>query len=678
MDFIHSMQAPAPNIDALSPADLAALVRSANALSAEVDLTALLQTILDTAGQLTNSPAGSVLLHDAERGGLYFAAATGEAAPTVLGRFGEGKELVPLDNSMAGEVFRTGRSVVDHRIASDPRHFKGVDERTKNTTYSMVCVPLMVGADRLGVVQIINKRTGDYHERDLVILEQFASHAAVAIRNAQLVRRLLAHMGLYTSRALGRRTEDLLLELAKPARLERMTVMFADLRGSTRLAQTLGPPQPVQQILNEFLSTIATAVVRYDGIVNKLLGDGALGLFRDHDTARRALRCAFDILERFETLRADWDAHHDQDLTFLDVGIGIVTDDVIIGTLGTNEVRDFTVLGAAVNFAAALEQAARGNRRVLIDQNTYRAAEQIIAEVDDRESFELHRPDQPPGHRYKRYHVKRLRKDVGLGPAAATAYCAPDEFDVSGYYRESWAVVVGVDRYAAAAIPVLSYAVADARAVAETLPRFGFAPNRTIVLEDESATREAIHRAVHGHAHAMHRDDRLFVFFALHGDVRAQWKGEEAYLLPYDADPSNLALTAIPMGELAQIGRRSPAKHVLFALDACFSGYAARRDPPSAPAVPDLALLTRERVVQILTAGTSGQRVVEDGGHGLFTKHLLKGIEGWADPDRTGLTALRLATYVQERVMAESNGLQTPQYGKLDGEGEFLFRPPRR
>jgi uncharacterized caspase-like protein len=87
-------------------------------------------------------------------------------------------------------------------------------------------------------------------------------------------------------------------------------------------------------------------------------------------------------------------------------------------------------------------------------------------------------------------------------------------------------------------------------------------------------------------------------------------------------------------------------------------------------------VLTREPVVQILTAGTEGQRAIEDGGHGIFTKHLLKGLEGWADPQGNGLTALKLATYVQERVIRDSAGRQTPQYGKLEGEGEFVFRPP--
>src|SRR5262249_17593237 len=136
----------------------------------------------------------------------------------------------------------------------------------------------------------------------------------------------------------------------------------------------------------------------------------------------------------------------------------------------------------------------------------------------------------------------------------------------------------GIDRYALPRIPRLSYAVADARAVAESLPRFGFEAGRIVLLENEAATREAIHRALTSEFGAMQRDDRLFVFFALHGEIRPHRNGEEGYLLPFDADLTNLPLSAIPMADLAQIGQRCPAKHVLFTLDTCFSGYAAHRD----------------------------------------------------------------------------------------------------
>lgn len=259
-------------------------------------------------------------------------------------------------------------------------------------------------------------------------------------------------------------------------------------------------------------------------------------------------------------------------------------------------------------------------------------------------------------------------RSEGKSPAGAAAArpTGPDgrplrPEDLRPYYGESWAVVIGIDRYPAAGrIPRLHYAVADARAVASMLPGLGFAPDHITFLENDRATKIGVEQALYGSLTSMGSDDRLFVFFAGHGVSQAIKGGSEGYLLTADASLDNLPLTALAMRDLAQTGRRLPAKHIVFVLDACFSGFAVSRDVAVPPhGAPDLLSLTKEPVVQILTAGSQEQRVFEEGGHGIFTKHLLKGLEGWADPEGTGLTTVKLAAYIQER------------------EGEFLFRPPR-
>jgi len=273
---------------------------------------------------------------------------------------------------------------------------------------------------------------------------------------------------------------------------------------------------------------------------------------------------------------------------------------------------------------------------------------------------------------------RRPTETAAVAPPRAVLGRMLSPNDLRPYYQTSWAVVIGIDQYDSPRVPRLSFAVADARAIARALPGLGFPSDKITVLENSAAAKAGIERAIYGRMAQMGPDDRLFVFFAGHGEVRTIKSGQEGYLLPFDADPENLPLTGLPMTELAQIGRRLPVKHVLFALDNCFSGYAKRRDIVASSTTSDFAALTREPVVQILTAGTEGQRVAEEGGHGIFTKHLLKGLEGWADPDGSGLTVLKLATFVQERVIRDSGGRQTPQYGKLEGEGEFVFRPPVR
>ncbi|MEO8752523.1 MAG: GAF domain-containing protein [Casimicrobiaceae bacterium] len=664
--------------DELTRDDLLALVENVRGLSNEIDYDDVAVAILTRAGVLTGSESGSVILYDAERDGLYFLAATGPRAQSVMAKFGEfAPDRVPVDSSKAGRVYTTGEPLIDRSVRADADHFKGVDQQAQYRTESMICVPLAIASKRIGVVQLLNKADGDYTARDLRLLEHFADHAAIAIRNARHIRDLLAHKGMFTSAARGRKTGDLLRELAADAKNEKMTVMFADMRGFARLCFALGEPKKIAKHLNEFLTMLAAKVGRHDGLVNKFLGDGVMALFRgETGNEQRALRCAFDIIAAFSELRTKW--QRNVDLSFLDVGFGIATDDLIIGSIGGGLIKDFTALGSAVNLAAAFVQDARGGQRVLVDHNTYFATRDIVAEVDDPQTCDMSKTSQPMGVSYKRYHIRRLQPAPGAAVVTVKGTNSRRSAEGLGaYYRNSWALVIGVDAYQSPSVPRLNYAVADARAVEEALPRAGFPIERTKVLVNENATRQNILDELLGKARLMEHDDRMLVFFALHGQVLKHRKGEEGYLLPYDTDPGNLPLTGLPMADFVRHGKNLPPKHILFVLDSCFSGYAAKRDVPQPGVEADLTALTEETVVQLLTAGTGSQKAVEEGGHGIFTRSFLKGLEGFADPAGSGLTALKLADYIQKRVLAESASQQTPQYAKLDGEGEFLFLPPR-
>ena len=80
-----------------------------------------------------------------------------------------------------------------------------------------------------------------------------------------------------------------------------------------------------------------------------------------------------------------------------------------------------------------------------------------------------------------------------------------------------------------------------------------------------------------------------------------------------------------------------------------------------------LAAALREPAVQVVTAGRKGERAIEEGGHGLFTRRLLDGLRGVADPEGLGfVTAAQLAAWIEPRVVRDSGGKMTPQYGRLD------------
>ncbi len=246
----------------------------------------------------------------------------------------------------------------------------------------------------------------------------------------------------------------------------------------------------------------------------------------------------------------------------------------------------------------------------------------------------------------------------------------------SDAYQSSWAVVIGIDAYQKA--PRLNYAVADAKAVATLLPSLGFPKENIRVLLDGEATKAKIESAFYRDLKRMGPNDRLFVYFAGHGETAAIRAGEEGYILPVDADRDALPLTAIAMEDVQRISKRLPAKHYLFVMDACFSGFAiTRAASPTDNSKEYLAAALRETVVQVITAGRKGQESIEDGGHGLFTRRFLDGLRGLADTEARGfISAAQLAAWIEPRVIRDSKGKMTPQYGKLDGEGQFIFLLP--
>jgi hypothetical protein len=113
--------------------------------------------------------------------------------------------------------------------------------------------------------------------------------------------------------------------------------------------------------------------------------------------------------ELFVELRDRWDEQINVPLGFLDLGIGITTDQVILGSMGTDRIRDFTAVGTGVNLASYLKDQARNGHRILVDKRTFRAVRDIIGESEGPEPFEYRKPGQTVGIPYERYTIKSLK-----------------------------------------------------------------------------------------------------------------------------------------------------------------------------------------------------------------------------------------------------------------------------
>ncbi|MFQ5796837.1 MAG: HD domain-containing phosphohydrolase [Candidatus Bipolaricaulia bacterium] len=133
---------------------------------------------------LLNAEASSLLLVDEPKEHLVFKITTGPKRDVVK------RIKVPIGKGIAGWVAEHRQPVVVNDVHQDERFFGEVDTRTGFKTESIICTPLMINGELLGVLQVLNKRIGDFTEEDLKILERLTTFVAISMRNARLFDQL--------------------------------------------------------------------------------------------------------------------------------------------------------------------------------------------------------------------------------------------------------------------------------------------------------------------------------------------------------------------------------------------------------------------------------------------------------------------------------------------------------
>jgi hypothetical protein len=247
----------------------------------------------------------------------------------------------------------------------------------------------------------------------------------------------------------------------------------------------------------------------------------------------------------------------------------------------------------------------------------------------------------------------------------------------SPQYSASRALIVGINNYQYAS--PLGYAVRDAEETSQLLmDEFGFDERNISLLTDANAARARIIESFLSYVDETEIDDRIVFFFAGHGHTRLGHRGEVGYLVPYDGDTHTLS-TLIRWDDLTRNAELIPAKHILFVMDACYGGLAITRSllPGSMRFLKDM-LLRYSR--QVITAGKADEVVSDSGGplpgHSIFTGHLIEALRGNAASEDGVITANGIMAYVYERVSRDQHSHQTPHYGFVEGDGDFIFKAP--
>lgn len=240
-------------------------------------------------------------------------------------------------------------------------------------------------------------------------------------------------------------------------------------------------------------------------------------------------------------------------------------------------------------------------------------------------------------------------------------------------YGKSYAVIIGINDYEK--WPGLEFAVADANAIKNTLQKTGF-DDITLIMDKEATQRRILTELFHRLPEKVGRNDRVLFYFAGHGQTEdLPGGGKKGYIIPVDAETDSYASTAVSMEQIRSLSSRIAAKHIFYVMDCCYSGLGLNRSVGVWRGINDyLNKVSSMRVVQIITAGGQGEQVQEREGHGLFTSYFLKAIQGEADLDKDKVvTGTELGAYLRPTVSNASRQAQTPLFGRLEGEGEFLF-----
>jgi len=159
-----------------------------------------------------------------------------------------------------------------------------------------------------------------------------------------------------------------------------VTILFSDIIGFTSLSERR-QPEEVVNLLNEYLREMTDIIFRWDGTLDKFVGDEIMALWgapvEQPNHAELALRCALAMSEKLDELQIIWKGRGAE---VLDAGIGINTGEVLIGNIGApGKKMDYTAIGDHVNLAARVETLTRQyGTRILITENTYNYAEPII------------------------------------------------------------------------------------------------------------------------------------------------------------------------------------------------------------------------------------------------------------------------------------------------------------
>lgn len=286
----------------------------------------------------------------------------------------------PIGRTITRKVMRERQALLSQDAAAD-MEFAGVHSIVAQGVHSTICAPLVADtrvhgalyADRLDPFT-------SFTRDDLELVSAVAAQTAVAVENARSHARLAREEVARANygRFLPEYVVQQILENPDSFKLggvnQTLTVLFADIRGFTRLSEH-AQPERVVQLLNNYFTAMSDIIFAHGGTLDKYLGDGLMALFgaptASPEDACNAVSASVQMQRRMEEINAQLRA---EGLAEIAIGIGLHTGVATVGYIGSERRSEYTAIGDTVNLAARLEQNALPGQIILSDA-TARAAE---------------------------------------------------------------------------------------------------------------------------------------------------------------------------------------------------------------------------------------------------------------------------------------------------------------
>jgi len=285
---------------------------------------------------------------------------------------------ISISKTIADRVIKDRVSILTSDALVDPRFGAG-DSIRFHGIRSAMCAPLWNKEQVIGIVHVDSPMlTNCFNLNDLDLLTALANYAAVAVERARLNAKIVAEerkrerLGRFLSPQVTARiiatSDSQSAALGVPEERE-VTVLFADIVGFTRMSETMSPAA-VALILNDYLSRMTEVIFKYEGTLDKYIGDAIMAVFGAPldmpDHASRAIKTALEMLERLD----EFNVERKEGGPHLQVRIGINSGKAVAGEIGSINKKEYTVLGDTVNIASRLESSVAKPMTIVIGEYT--------------------------------------------------------------------------------------------------------------------------------------------------------------------------------------------------------------------------------------------------------------------------------------------------------------------